>query len=102
VTARFTFLADDVAVFDNDVHVLNPGDLNVAQGLCGTSYALSDGLLEAGETALSSVTLADPPVTGHHQAKGASSERMSASEMMPTSRSPSTTRIRSSSCWAIS
>src|SRR5215211_4813291 len=36
------------------------------------------------------------------QAKGPSSERMSASEMIPTSLSPSTTRMRSSSCWSIS
>src|SRR5215218_1938115 len=36
------------------------------------------------------------------QAKGPSSERMSASEMIPTSLSPSTTRMRSSSCCSIS
>jgi hypothetical protein len=108
-------VADDVTVLDHDVHVLHPGALDVAQGLI---VARSRAFLLAaskpsGETALISLTLATLMLflphywrtecrssgkTGHDQAKGPSSERMSASEIMPTSLSPSTTRTRSSSC----
>jgi hypothetical protein len=70
----------------------------------------------SGETALISLTLATlllpfvlPAcatrsfgIRAGSQTKGPSSERMSASEMIPTSLSPSTTSTRSSWCWSIS
>ena len=40
-------VADDVAVLDHDVHVLNPSALDVAQGLVGALQSLPYGRLEA-------------------------------------------------------
>src|SRR3712207_1255965 len=39
-------VADDVAVLDHDVHVLNPGTLDAPKGLGGAGYSLIDGVLE--------------------------------------------------------
>jgi hypothetical protein len=53
------FVADDVVVFHEDVHVLDPATLYVAQGPRGTFYALPYGLLKAvRRDGLISVTLA--------------------------------------------
>jgi hypothetical protein len=42
------FVADDVAIFDKDVPVLDPGTLYIPQRSSSASNAELDGVLEAG------------------------------------------------------